>query len=112
MQKENTNQTWFPYTKGIVWKVLLAIMLVLLTERFIWNGMAHPSHHHHHHDDVKPIFKALCVIFTILLIYLVVQDCRDIYQAFRDWNRTVVKPPSSSSTSVAQDRPITVANQV
>ncbi|KAL7255723.1 hypothetical protein ACSBR1_009780 [Camellia fascicularis] len=46
--------------KTAAWKLVLATVLVLLTERFTWKGLAHPNHHHH--DDVKPIFKALfCV---------------------------------------------------
>ena len=108
MERDNVNKTGFYYAKGVVWKVVLAAALVFLIERFIMKGLAHQSHH------VKPIFMALCVIFTIvlatigiLLIYLAIQDCRNVYGAIRAC--IMVKPPS---TLVAEDCPNTVSDQV
>lgn len=104
MVKESIKHGPFYYGAMIIWRGVLAGVIVWLIVRFIIKILANPTHH------LKEIYFALSVVFTIvlsilafLLIFFATKDCGNMYKSLKFW---LDKSPSISETEEELQRTV------
>lgn len=104
MVKESNKHGPFYYGAMVIWRGVLAGVIVWLILRFIIKILANPNHH------FKEIYFALGVVFSIvlsilafLLIIFATKDCGNMYKSLKFW---LNKSPSTSETEEELQRTV------